>query len=392
MSRLGLALLAALVALLPASAQAASITYIGSDKNVYLTTPDGSRTKQLTTDGGSLPYDQPSQTDDGTIVVVGEGTEANDSTKFAYFLKPDGTLTETQPLPVPSGVVRIPAFTSTQVNPQGSFVLYDWSQSPWSGGVDYATSLIGHTQSLDACALRCKYGWIGPRWVGDTGLSLLLDPYLQDGVAVQPGSDGDPVPWFTLTEQAAPSSVDESAGKLVMETVDPQIGTILDVLIDKPTTGLVISSYSGTAGSGLPTLNCSLAGFAPDPAYPRLSPDGSQLAWATPEGVYVSPTPTETGGGACTLQPRLIAPGGTRPDWGPADVPAEPLDPDPPADGDPADPDPLANAACAKAKKAVAAAKKKLKAAKRSGNRRKIKKAKKRLAAAKRARTRACAG
>jgi hypothetical protein len=372
------AILLALVALalVPAPAQAASIAYIGPDKNVYLTTPDGSRTKQLTTDGGSLPYDQPSQTDDGTIVVVGEGTEAGDSTKFAYFLKPDGTRTETQPLPVPSGIVRIPALTSTQVDPQGAFVLYDWSQSPFSGGVNYATSLIGHTQSLDACALRCKYGWISPRWVGSTGLSLVLDPYLQDGVAVQPNSDDEPAPWFTLGTEVAPSSVDESGGRLVMETVDPQIGTILDVLIDKPTTGLVISSYSGTAGSGLPTVECSLADFAPDPAYPRLSPDGSQIAWATPEGVFVSPTPTETGGGACTLQPRLIAAGGTRPDWGPADVPA--------------DPPPARNPDCVKATKALARAKKTLKAARRSGEKRRIKKAKQKLAAAKAAKRRAC--
>ena len=361
------------------AAHAASIVYIGGDKNVYLTTPEGERTKQLTTDGAELPYDQPSQTDDGTIVAVGEGTEANDSMKFAYFLKPDGTLVETQPLPVPSGIVRIPAFTSTQVHPNGSLVLYDWSQSPFSGGVRYANSLIGRVQSLDACAMRCHYGWIGPRWIGSSGASVVLDPYLSDGVAVQPPSDADPAPWFSLGDTAAPSSVDESAGRLAVEVVDPQVGTILDVLIEDPPTGLVIASYGGEPGSSFPTVDCSLAEFAPDPAFPRLSPDGKQLTWATPQGVFVSPTPTETQGGACTLQPKLIAPGGTRPDWGPAYVPQAQAPPDE-ADG----------ARCAAAKKRLAGAKRKLAAARRSTRAARIRKAKKRLAAAKRAKRLAC--
>lgn len=369
-------------ALTATSAQAASIVYIGQDKNVYLTTPDGERTRQLTTDGGELPYDQPSQTDDGTIVAVGEGTEAGDSTKFAYFLEPDGTRVETQPLPVPAGIVRIPALTSTQVNPAGTFVLYDWSQSPFSGGVRYANSLIGRVQSLDACALRCHYGWIGPRWIGAGGASVAIDPYLEDGVAVQPPADADPVPWFDLAEGAAPSSVDESAGRLALEVVDPQVGTILDVLIDDPATGLAIASYAGEPGSTAPMVDCSLTDFAPDPAFPRLSPDGRQLAWATPAGVFVSPTPTETGGGTCTLQPKLIAPGGTRPDWGPADVPSEPA---PPGAGE----NP-GGGKCSAAKKALAQARRKLAAARRGGRPAKVRKARKKLAAARRAKRRAC--
>ena len=72
-----------------------------------------------------------------------------------------------------------------------------------------------------------------------------------------------------------------------------------------------------------PTSQCSVNLPAIEGgARPRLSPDGSMVAWATPEGVMVSPTPTQTGGTAtiCQLTPKLVGPGGTQPDWGIAEL------------------------------------------------------------------------
>jgi hypothetical protein len=78
------------------------------------------------------------------------------------------------------------------------------------------------------------------------------------------------------------------------------------------------------APPALPQSQCSVN--MPDDARPRLSPDGTMIAWSAPEGVMVSPTPTQTGGTEtlCQLSPRLVAAGGKEPEWGIVDVPAIP--------------------------------------------------------------------
>jgi hypothetical protein len=58
---------------------------------------------------------------------------------------------------------------------------------------------------------------------------------------------------------------------------------------------------------------------------PTFSPDGASLAWGAGDGIYVVSVPSF--GGGCTLDgatptPPLVIPGGSEPDWGPADVPA----------------------------------------------------------------------
>ena len=57
---------------------------------------------------------------------------------------------------------------------------------------------------------------------------------------------------------------------------------------------------------------------------PTFSPDGGALAWAAGDGIHVAAVPAFAAG--CTLDgatpnPPLVIPGGTEPDWGPADVP-----------------------------------------------------------------------
>lgn len=57
------------LALLPGTAAASSIAFI-KDDNVWLTSPDGSRQRQVTTDGtDARGYYWPSQADDGTILA-----------------------------------------------------------------------------------------------------------------------------------------------------------------------------------------------------------------------------------------------------------------------------------------------------------------------------------
>jgi hypothetical protein len=51
-------------------------------------------------------------------------------------------------------------------------------------------------------------------------------------------------------------------------------------------------------------------------AKPTWSPDGSTLAWSDTTGIWTSPVDPATPG--CGISPRLIARGGSAPDWGPS--------------------------------------------------------------------------
>jgi hypothetical protein len=327
----GAVLAAALVLALavPGLARAASITYVGADGNVHLTSPDGTVKRQVTRDGTpDRRYELPSQADDGTIVAVGEGTTVADGIKFAHWLSPDGRLIETQPLPTQTGIVRIPALTSGQVSPDGRFYLYDSAVSPFSGGVRYSSAMIGRIQSQDQCGLWCANARVSPRYLGTSGAFALLDPYLgTNGVAVQSGPTGSPSFWFDFVEDDGVSSIDEAAGRLALESLPESTGSMMSVLTSEPPAALVLARYTGAPGSALPTVDCVLENYTQMPGFARLSPDGTMLAWQDRAGVYVSPVPPQTGGGTCTLQPRLIAPGGRRPDWGRSDVPAPPVAP-----------------------------------------------------------------
>jgi hypothetical protein len=65
---------------------------------------------------------------------------------------------------------------------------------------------------------------------------------------------------------------------------------------------------------------------------PSWSPDGSRVAWAEPDGIHTIAIPDMTTDcGTPTEDDRLVIPGASYPDWGPADVPAP--RPAPPAAG-----------------------------------------------------------
>jgi hypothetical protein len=64
---------------------------------------------------------------------------------------------------------------------------------------------------------------------------------------------------------------------------------------------------------------------------PNWSPDGNQVAWTEPDGIWIH----RDAAGCTSQQPTLVLPGGSESDWGPADVnpgprpaPQEPGKPD----------------------------------------------------------------
>ena len=84
-------------------------------------------------------------------------------------------------------------------------------------------------------------------------------------------------------------------------------------------THIVWYSVAGNALSGPeppdPTAICSTgeqAGFD----QPTWAPDGNQVAWSEPDGIWIH----RDAAGCDTQQPALVLPGGSEADWGPADV------------------------------------------------------------------------
>jgi hypothetical protein len=63
---------------------------------------------------------------------------------------------------------------------------------------------------------------------------------------------------------------------------------------------------------------CAITGAAGKFDNPSWSPDGKSLAWADSRGVWVGEVNGIVDGGPCQVTRRLVAAGGSQPDWGPA--------------------------------------------------------------------------
>jgi hypothetical protein len=88
-----------------------------------------------------------------------------------------------------------------------------------------------------------------------------------------------------------------------------------------PATGkrLFIYRLAG-APPKLPGTPCHVTGANGKFTSPTWSPDGKSLAWADRKGIWVGQVGGTFGatGPTCELTKRLVIPGGSRPDWGPA--------------------------------------------------------------------------
>jgi hypothetical protein len=77
-----------------------------------------------------------------------------------------------------------------------------------------------------------------------------------------------------------------------------------------------IQIYSVSSLHSAPAAVCSIT--AQHGAFGKVtwSPDGTTLAWSDSNGIWVSSV--QIGAANCGIAPRLIIPGGSNPDWGPA--------------------------------------------------------------------------
>jgi hypothetical protein len=319
---LGLALAAAaLSALLYAPAGVASSIVLLKDGNVWLAKPDGSGLHQVTLDGSpGSPYRSPTQADDGTIVAQ-RGTQGD---ARLHRMKQNGALLNA---PIGTAAPGTGPLDPT-VSPDGTKVTF-WfitvvTPCWWCYGLRYAQLYTYSDRFTDPSVFGRQDSRRQPSWMGNgktLGFYGVKASYQDVGAGQNSYTDwfseadyvDDPAQWLNLYQ----GEVSRDGQKLaVARRNDDNGGTIL--------------LYRTNGGPpAKPTPLCELSGPVGTFSHPTWSPDGTKLAWAEGNGIWSATVPPLLDETACAgISPNLLIPGGSAPDWGPAEV-APPRQPQP---------------------------------------------------------------
>ncbi|MCW3039165.1 MAG: hypothetical protein JWM31_1070, partial [Solirubrobacterales bacterium] len=320
------------------TAHADSIAYI-KDGNVWLSTSDGARQFQVTTRGG---YSDVSQADDGTMIAL-TGVRLQKLDRLGNVLADfDTPVSDTRP----AGSRTFFGPFDPAISPDGSKVAYDWfymTQSQTStcyppqcvtaineGGAGY--SHTDRATDWDEPGFAQHSGWRNPSWV-DNATTILSDPthLPNDDVVVDVpegrGQSGFLVKgWFSDSVGGNPHTsggeVSRDRAKAAFVTGENDSSLTLYRVASFPTTFKDGEADAGTRPAVCYRYRDPVGGRFGTPSF---APDGTQVATAAGDGIEVATVPSFAGG--CTTtgaspSMRLLIPGGTQPDWGPADVPA----------------------------------------------------------------------
>lgn len=315
-------------ALLPASpASADSIAFV-KDANVWLTSPDGARQHQVTTDGtAEYPYRSPSQADDGTI-AVSHG-------QLIKRLRQNGQVINTIDPPALVDSTSRPVDgvpVAVAISPDGAKIAYSFASYScpiaWECGHRSVTG-ITHADRFTPTTEFANATFGNPRWVGN-GRLLVTGGYLHhiNLLDIAPGSTK--THWFDDQNYFGDSS---DLGEGVVSRDGRRVAAVHGYDGEWP--GSVrriiwLNVRGDVIGGRLPAARpdgVCITSPTRGTHSPTWSPDGSGLAFTLPEGLHVArgvPTdPARCG----SYSSSLVIPGATEPDWGPADINPQPLPP-----------------------------------------------------------------
>jgi hypothetical protein len=312
------------------TANAGSILYEKGGK-LWVASPDG-RVKRRVPHTGTFEW--PSQADNGTIVAQ-RGINFHRLSRTGRELnKPITTAFRTNPL--------LPAFNgpfAPEVSPDGTKIAYTYSfvashfdpdcncqrVSPsMNTSYTYSNRFVERPDRVFGLArFHANASWIDNRTVLATTEHLYdYAGNVMDSVAVDKlgGGDDSYRNWFSECVEGCDDiqtlrmyRVDE--GEMTRQR-DKLVFTAGD--LDGPASGkrMFIYRLKG-APPKLPGTPCHVTGANGKFTSPTWSPDGKSLAWADKKGIWVGRV-GDTSGQTCQLTKKLVVPGGSSPDWGPA--------------------------------------------------------------------------
>ncbi|MBF6619701.1 MAG: PD40 domain-containing protein [Patulibacter sp.] len=338
-----LALSAGALTLAAAPAASAESIVVIKDANVWLTTPDGSRQHQVTSDGtADSPYRSPSQADDGTIAVSHQ--------HLIKRLQQNGQVINTiDPPPLVDSTSRpvdgIPV--AVAISPDGSKIAYSFSSYScpivWECGARAVTG-ITHADRFTPAGTFASATFGNPRWAGNGRLIVTggenWHVNLMDAAA---GSNV--VNWFNDRHYFADNS---DMGEAVVSRDGRRAAAVHGYDGEWPGSvrRIIWFNVAGDVRSGAlpaprPDGVCITAPTRGTHS-PTWSPDGSGLAYTLPDGLYVARPVTTDGDQCASFKAGLALAGATEPDWGPAAIDPQPIPgpPGPPPPGPNPNPNP----------------------------------------------------
>lgn len=281
----------------PASAADGSLGYV-KDGNVHLASPDGSRAKQLTTDGG---YAWPSQADDGTVVAVRQTEEGGRKPRRLHRMDRAGKALNApvETVPVDNSFYIGPL--APKVSPDGRFVAYHYF---YTGPITESTlprTSISHSDrnTINGEITSTLGGYFTPSWLQDGRLLAFYASERTFQIDIW-NPDDSVTNWFADPEVAP-------------LLTDGEVSRAGDRMAAVANNTIRLYQLPG-APPAQPQLRCVMSGFSGEVSDPTWSPDGRTLAWEEPDGIHVAElADLGTCGGAARP---LVVPGGQDPDWG----------------------------------------------------------------------------
>ena len=279
------------------AAGASSIVFI-KNHNVWLTNPEGTVQHQVTLDGtAGRPYSSPSQANDGTILAV-RGTFGD--AEF-FRMSQSGRL-----LAAPFTHSTPGSPTGAAISPDGRIVAFHIYYLV--GGSVEVRTYFSHADRFTASEeITSPVNFYYPSWMSNSQVFL---SYGAAATYTYRIGDPDAVPWF---------------GEFPHDVGEQDITPANDKIVVVSDSGATLKFFktNGPPPAEPTIAPCELGQPVGDFRSPTWRPDGGALAWEEGNGIWVAAqsAPLLTNDCAQLLTGFTnIVPGGSEPDWGPANV------------------------------------------------------------------------